>query len=47
LAQAYDVDGVPTLGVHGRFYTGGALAGDNVRALAVAEVLIDRVRRNV
>jgi thiol:disulfide interchange protein DsbA len=46
LAQAYDVDGVPTLGVHGRFYTGGALAGDNVRALAVAEVLIDRVRRN-
>jgi thiol:disulfide interchange protein DsbA len=47
LAQAYDVDGVPTLGVHGRFYTGGALAGDNLKALAVAEVLIDRVRRNV
>jgi thiol:disulfide interchange protein DsbA len=44
LADAYDIDGVPTLGVHGRFHTSGSLAGDNMRALAVAEALIARVR---
>jgi thiol:disulfide interchange protein DsbA len=44
LAEAYDIDGVPTIGVHGRFVTSGSLAGDNVRALAVAEVLIARAR---
>jgi hypothetical protein len=45
LADAYDIDGVPTLGVHGRFHTSGSLAGDNMRALAVAEALIARVRK--
>ena len=45
LADAYDIDGVPTIGVHGRFHTSGSLAGDNTRALAVAEALIARVRK--
>lgn len=45
LTDAYDIDGVPALGVHGRFYTAGSLAGDNVRALAVADVLIARARK--
>jgi thiol:disulfide interchange protein DsbA len=45
LTDAYDIDGVPTIGVHGRFHTSGSLAGDNMRALAVAEMLIARVRK--
>lgn len=45
LTDAYDIDGVPALGVHGRFYTAGSLAGDNVRALAVADMLIARARK--
>jgi thiol:disulfide interchange protein DsbA len=45
LAEAYDIDGVPTIGVHGRFVTSGSLAGDNLRALAVADVLIARARK--
>jgi thiol:disulfide interchange protein DsbA len=45
LSSAYKIDGVPALGVAGRFYTSGPLAGDNQRALAVADFLIERVRR--
>jgi thiol:disulfide interchange protein DsbA len=45
LTDAYDIDGVPAIGVHGRFYTAGSLAGDNLRALAVADLLIARARK--
>ena len=45
LADAYKIEGVPAIGVHGRFYTSGSLAGDNVRSLAVADVLIERARK--
>lgn len=45
LAMAYKIDGVPAIGVQGRFYTAGSLAGDNMRALAVADFLIERVRK--
>jgi thiol:disulfide interchange protein DsbA len=45
LTDGYKIDGVPALGVHGRFYTSGALAGGNQRALAVTEFLIDRARK--
>jgi len=45
LASAYRIDGVPAIGVQGRFLTSGSMAGDNLRALAVADVLIDRVRK--
>jgi protein dithiol oxidoreductase (disulfide-forming) len=44
LAEAYKIDGVPTLGIHGRFFTSGALAGSHERALAVADQLIKRAK---
>ncbi|MDD5028306.1 MAG: thiol:disulfide interchange protein DsbA/DsbL [Rhodoferax sp.] len=44
LTQAYRVDGVPALGVAGRFYTDGALTGGMDRLLRVAEFLIDQAR---
>ena len=34
LAEAYKIDGVPALGVHGRFLTSGSMTGDNARAVA-------------
>lgn len=45
LSEAYKIDGVPTIGVHGRFYTSGALTGSNETALAVADFLIARARQ--
>ncbi len=44
LSEAYKIDGVPALGIHGRFYTSGSLAGDMGRALAVTDFLIGRSR---
>jgi thiol:disulfide interchange protein DsbA len=45
LSQAYKIDGVPTMGVQGRYTTSGAQAGSNERALAVADYLIQQVRK--
>jgi thiol:disulfide interchange protein DsbA len=45
LVDAYKIDGVPALGIHGRFYTAGSLAGDNRKALAVADFLVQRIRK--
>lgn len=45
LSDAYKIDGVPALGVHGRYYTSASLAGGNDRALAVTEFLIQRARK--
>lgn len=45
LTDAYKIDGVPAIGVHGRFYTSGSLAGSNERSLAVADFLIQRLRQ--
>ncbi len=47
LAEVYRIDGVPTLGIHARFYTSGSLAGSPERTLAVADYLIDRSRKKV
>ena len=44
LAKAYRIDGVPTLGVQGRYFTSPSLAGSNERALAVADWLIQQGR---
>ena len=44
LSEEYRIDGVPALGVQGRFYTSGALSGSNERSLAVADYLIQQVR---
>ena len=44
LHEAYKIDGVPALGVHGRFYTNIGLAGGPDKALAVVSHLAQRVR---
>ncbi len=43
--DAYKIDGVPTLGIHGRWFTSGSLVGSNDKALAVADQLIQRARK--
>jgi thiol:disulfide interchange protein DsbA len=53
LSEAYKIDGVPALGIHGRYYTSPSLAGgDNtpetegqVRALALTDQLVARARK--
>ena len=45
LSEAYKIDGVPALGVQGRFYTSASLAGSHERALAVTDFLIQRARQ--
>ena len=45
LVDGYKIDGVPAIGIHGRFYTSGPLAGTNDRALAVTDVLVQRLRK--
>ena len=44
-AAAYKIDGVPAIGIQGRYYTSGSLAGTNEKALAVADYLVQRVRK--
>lgn len=44
LVNGYKIDGVPAMGVDGRFYTSGALVGDNIQALSVTNFLIEKVR---
>lgn len=44
LQNAYRVEGVPALGVAGRFYTDGSLAKSMGRALQVVEFLVEGVR---
>lgn len=45
VAEAYKIDGVPAMGIHGRWFTSGSLAGGHDRALAVADQLIARARK--
>lgn len=44
LSDAYRIDGVPALGIHGRFWTSPALAGGFDKSLAVTDFLIQRAR---
>ena len=46
LQNAYKVEGVPALGIAGRFYTDGSLAGNMDRALQVTDYLIAEVRKS-
>lgn len=46
LQDAYRVEGVPALGIAGRYYTDGNLAGTMDRALLVADALIAEVRKS-
>jgi thiol:disulfide interchange protein DsbA len=45
LAEAYKIDGVPAMGVGGRFFTSGSLAGSNEQSLAVVDFLVARLRK--
>lgn len=45
LQNAYKVEGVPALGVAGRFYTDGSLAKSMERALQIADYLVAQVRQ--
>jgi len=46
LQDAYKVAGVPAMGVAGRYYTDGELAGNMDRALQVVEYLVAEARRS-
>ena len=43
-SAAYKIDGVPAIGIQGRYYTSGSLAGTNDKALAVTDFLVQRLR---
>jgi len=45
LGDAYKIDGVPALGINGRWFTSGTLAGSLDRSLAVADHLIGLARK--
>lgn len=45
LSEGYRIDGVPAIGVQGRFYTSSAMAGGHERTFAVADYLIGLARR--
>ncbi|MCU0814664.1 MAG: thiol:disulfide interchange protein DsbA/DsbL, partial [Burkholderiaceae bacterium] len=45
LSEGYKIDGTPSIGIHGRFFTSGSLAGSNERALQVTDFLVERVRK--
>jgi thiol:disulfide interchange protein DsbA len=45
LQDAFKVQGVPALGVAGRFYTDGALTQNMERSLQVVDYLVGEVRR--
>ncbi len=45
LQEAFKVQGVPALGIAGRFYTDGSLAGSMDRAVQVTDFLLSEVRR--
>ncbi len=47
LVDDYKIDGVPAMGIQGRFYTSGALAGDNLRMLVVTDYLLQRLRNKL
>jgi len=46
LQDAYKVEGVPALGVAGRWYTDGTMAGTMAKALQVTEYLVAEARKS-
>ena len=46
LSEAYRIEGVPTLGIHGRWLTSPSIAGTPERALATADALIAQLRKH-
>ena len=46
LQDAYKVDGVPALGIAGRYFTSGSLAQSMERALVVTDYVVDTIRKS-
>ena len=46
LADANKIDGVPTIGIHGRFFTSPSLVGSGEQALRVTDYLIQRAKQS-
>ena len=44
VSNAYKIDGVPAIGINGRYFTSITLAGSPEKAIAVTEFLIQRAR---
>ena len=47
LVNAYQVGGVPSFGVHGRFYTDGELSKSNEHSLQIVEALALQLKKSV
>jgi thiol:disulfide interchange protein DsbA len=45
LQDAFQVQGVPAMGIAGRYYTDGTIAGNTDRMLQVTDYLISQVRK--
>jgi len=45
LQEQFKVEGVPALGIGGRFYVDGSLAGSMERALQITDFLINEIRK--
>ena len=45
LAQAYKIDAVPAMGVQGRYYVTGTMAGGNEKMPAVVDALVQRISK--
>jgi len=45
LSAGYKIDGTPAIGIDGRYFTSGSLAGSNERALVVTDYLIAQARK--
>ncbi len=46
LAEAYRIDGVPAMGIQGRYFTSGTLAGSAQRSLQVTDYLVQTIRKS-
>lgn len=44
LVDGYKIDGVPAMGINGRYFTTGSLAGGNERMLATVDAVLARIR---
>jgi protein dithiol oxidoreductase (disulfide-forming) len=47
LQDAFQVQGVPAMGIAGRYYTDATIAGNSERILQIADYLISQARKNI
>jgi thiol:disulfide interchange protein DsbA len=46
LAEAYRIDGVPTIVIQGKYVTSPSIAGTKAKAIAVMDHLEEKVRKD-